>query len=60
MPAEADLFSLEESVSSQNFKAVVCNVGFFFHKIFDVIEVLVYLIEAIGSCFKFCWALEVA
>jgi hypothetical protein len=60
VPAEADSFPLEEFVSSQSFKAVVCNVVFFLHKIFDVIEVLVYLIEAVGSCFKYCWALKVA
>ncbi len=45
MSAEADSFPLEEFFSSQNFKAVV---GFILHEIFDVIEVLVYLIEAIG------------
>jgi hypothetical protein len=60
MPAEADSSPLEEFVLSQDFRVVVCNVGFFLHKIFDIIEVLVYLIEAIGSCFKFYWALEVA
>jgi hypothetical protein len=49
MPAEADSFSLEDFFSSQNFKAVVFNVGFILHEIFDVIEVLVYLIEVIGS-----------
>ena len=49
MPAEADSFSLEEFFSSQNFKAVVFNVVFILHEIFDVIEVLDYLIEAIVS-----------
>jgi hypothetical protein len=49
MPAEADSFSLEEFFSSQNFKAVVVNVGFIFHEIFDVVEVLVYLLEVISS-----------
>ncbi len=49
MPAEADSFSLEEFFSSQNFKAVFVNVGFIFHEIFDIVEVLVYLIEVIWS-----------
>ncbi len=49
MPAEADSFPLKEFFSSQNFKAVVFNAVFILHEIFDVIEVLVYLIEAIGS-----------
>ncbi len=49
MPAEADLLSLEEFFSPQNFEAVVLNVVVLLHEIFDVIEVLVYLNEAIGS-----------
>ncbi len=60
MPAEADSFSWKEFFSSQDFKAVVFNFVFILHEIFDVIEVLIYLIEAIGSCLGFCWALEVA
>jgi hypothetical protein len=51
MPAEADLFSLKEFFSSQKFKAVVFKVGFIFHEIFDVIEVLVNIIDVIVSCF---------
>jgi hypothetical protein len=49
MPTEADSFSLEEFFSPQNFKAVVVNVGFIFHEIFDVVEVLVFLIEVVWS-----------
>ncbi len=49
MPAEADSFSLKEFFLSQNFKVVVFNVGFILHKIFDVIEVLVDIIEVIVS-----------
>ena len=47
MPAEADSFSLEEFFSSQNFRVVVVNVGFILHEIFDVIEVLVDIIDVI-------------
>jgi len=49
MPAEADLFPSEIFVSSRNLKAVVFNLGVILHEVFDVIEVLVYTIDAIGS-----------
>jgi len=49
MPAEADLFSSAIFFSSQNLKAVVFNIGVILHKVFDIIEVLVYTIDAIGS-----------
>jgi hypothetical protein len=49
MPAEADLFSSEIYFSSRNLKAVVFNVGIILHEVFDIIEVLVYPIEAIES-----------
>ncbi len=51
---------MEEFVSSQNFNVVVCNAGLFPHKIFDIIEVLVYFVEAIGSGLRLYWTLEVA
>ncbi len=51
MPAEADLFSSEIFVSSRNLKAVIFNLGIILHKVFDVIQVLVYTIDAIGSGF---------
>jgi hypothetical protein len=44
MPAEADLFSSDVYFSFQTLKAVVFKVGVIFHEIFDVIEVLVYLV----------------
>ncbi len=43
------MFSSEIYFSSWNLKAVVFNVGVIFHEVFDVIEVLVYPIEAIES-----------
>jgi hypothetical protein len=47
MPAEADLFSSDRYFSFQLFKAVVFTAGVIFHEVFDVIEVLVYLAEAV-------------
>jgi hypothetical protein len=47
MPAEADLFSSGMYFLFRTFKAGVFKVGVIFHKVFDVIEVLVYLFEAI-------------
>jgi hypothetical protein len=47
MPAEADLFSLDRYSSFRLFEAVVFTVGVIFHEVFDVIEVCVYLAEAV-------------
>jgi hypothetical protein len=47
MPAEADLFSSDRYFSFPIFEAVVFTVGVIFHEVFDVIEVLVYLAEAV-------------
>ena len=47
MPAEADLFSSDRYLSFRIFKAVIFKVGVIFHEVFDVIEVLVYLAEAV-------------
>jgi hypothetical protein len=47
MPAEADLFSSDRYFSFHLFKAVVFKAGVIFHKVFDDIEVLVYLAEAV-------------
>jgi hypothetical protein len=47
MPAEADLFSSDRCFSFRLFKAVVFKTGVIFHEVFDVIEVLVYLAEAV-------------
>ncbi len=49
MPAEADLFSPDIYFSSRTLKAVVFNVGVILHEVLDVIEVLVYPVEAIES-----------
>ena len=59
MPAEAYSFSLEVFVSTPNFQVVVY-IGFFLHKIFDIIEVLVGIMDVIVSCSRFGRALEFA
>ncbi len=51
MPAEADSFSLEKSLLSQNSKAVVFKISVLLHEVFNVLEALVDTIEAIVSCF---------
>ncbi len=47
MPAETDLFSSDRYFSFRVFKVVVIQIGVLFHEVFDVIEVLVDLAEAV-------------
>ncbi len=47
MPAEADLFSSDRYFLFQLFQAVVFKAGVIFYEVFNVIEVLVYLAEAV-------------
>ncbi len=49
MPAKANLFSSDVHFLFQASKAVVFKVGVILHEVFDVIEVLVYLVEAVES-----------
>jgi hypothetical protein len=49
MPAEANLFSSDGYFSFRAFKAVVFKAGVILHEVLDVIEVLVYLVEAVES-----------
>jgi len=60
MPAEADLFSSDRYFSFQLFKAVVFKAGIIFHEVFNVIEVLAYLAEAVDPGFRIVRSLEVA
>ncbi len=47
MPAEADLFPSDRYFSFQFFEAVVLKADVVFHEIFDVIQILVYLVEVV-------------
>ena len=60
MPAEADLSSSDRFFSFQFFEAVVFKADVVFHEVLDVIEVLVYLAEAVDPGFRLVRSLEVA
>ncbi len=60
MPAEADLLPSDGYFSFHIFKVLAFKVGAIFHEVFDVIEVLVYLAEAVEPGFSTDWGLEVA
>jgi hypothetical protein len=47
VPAEADLSPSDWYFSFQFFEAVVLETNVVFHEVFDVIEILVYLVEAV-------------
>jgi hypothetical protein len=47
MSAETDSFSWDRYFSFRIFKVVVIQIGVLFHEVFDVIEVLVDLVEAV-------------
>ena len=60
MPAEADLLPSDGYFSFHIFEVLAFKVGAIFHEVFDVIEVLVYLAEAVEPGFSTDWVLEVA
>ena len=60
MPAEADLLPPDGYFSFHVSEMLVFKVGAIFHKVFDVIEVVVYLAEAVKPGFSADRGLEVA
>jgi hypothetical protein len=60
VPAEADLSPSDRYFSFQFFEAVVFKADVVFHEVFDVIEILVYLAEAVEPRFGFARSSEVA
>ena len=60
MPAEADLSPSDRYFSFQFFEAVVLKADVVFHEVFDVIEILVYLVEVVDSWCDLAWSSEVA
>ncbi len=60
MPAEADFLPSDGCFSFHIFEVLAFKVGAIFHEIFDVIEVLVYLAEAVEPGISADWGLDVA
>jgi hypothetical protein len=58
--AEADLSSSDRYLWFQFSEAVVLEVDVACYEVFDVIEILVYLVEVVDLCRDLAWSSEVA
>ena len=60
MPTEADLSPSDRYFLLQFFEAVVLKVDVVSFEVFDVIEILVYLVEVVDPGCDLAWSPEVA